>query len=85
MPGAVPSSPTAAPEASSPTLSEDDFDVDDDYSDDDDDGTGKVRWNPDVLLFARRLQQAERKYGSRAIANLDRPVSFFFASPVICV
>ena len=58
-------------------------DDDDDYSDnysDDNDGTGKVRWNPDVLLFARRLEKAERKYGSLAIANLDRPVSNTFAS-----
>ena len=79
MTGTVPSSPSAASAASAPTMSGDDSDDDDDHSDDDD-GTGKVRWNPEVLLFARRLEKAERKYRSLAIANLDQPVSNTFAS-----
>ena len=65
MAGTVPYLPSAAPTANSPALSEDDDDEpeDDDNGNGNDDGTGKVRWNPDVLISLGGWKRLRKNMG----------------------
>ena len=71
--GRVPSPPSTSSINSSPDYSEDD-----DNDDNDDDNTGKVRWHPEVLWFAQRMEKVERRHGS--LAHRDFPVSLISSS-----